>query len=542
MENAKSKNLDGFVVRRRPAINDRRLGLDNLQVPKEYLMNPELKNGSGNSQPNLAKITDDMSQIQPIPMAGKAKRNSGKHDFDLTLDAPGATRKKRFALHRPTKKAVKRTAIVLLVLAIIGIGYFGWKFFVNSGRVFNGNPLAFFTGNKELKKDQYGRTNILLFGTSEDDAEHEGADLTDSIMIASLDQEKKNAFMVSVPRDLWVKYGQACNSGYEGKINEVYMCNADESEEAGQAALRTKVGEVFGLDLQYSVHVNYTVLKEAVDAVGGITVKIDSPDPRGILDRNFDWKCGYKCYYVKHKNGPAALDGEHALALARARNAAGGYGLTEGNFDREKYQQRILVALKEKATSAGTLANPVSVSNLLDSLGNNVRTNIAADEVNSLVVVAREVDASTITQLSLNDEEEPLVTTGNVSGASVVRPVAGLYNYSELQQYIRAHVSGDKAALEGATITVLNGSGVPGAAQKKADELMAQGLAVDETSNAPAGTYGSVQLYDLSKGTKPATKEKLEKILGVSVTTQVLPSSVTSDSDFVIIIGSNGAN
>lgn len=77
-----------------------------------------------------------------------------------------------------------------------------------------------------------------------------------------------------------------------------------------------------GLDVQYYAHINYTVVREAVDAVGGVDVKIESSDPRGILDRNFDWKCNCECYYVNYKNGEVAhMDGEHALAFMRTQRA-----------------------------------------------------------------------------------------------------------------------------------------------------------------------------------------------------------------------------
>jgi anionic cell wall polymer biosynthesis LytR-Cps2A-Psr (LCP) family protein len=360
-----------------------------------------------------------------------------------------------------------------------------------------------------------------------------------------------------VPRDLWVDYGQACTSGYQGKINVTYICNANtdskgkpQNEAAGQTAFRTQVGNIFGIDLQYSVHINYTVLQKAVDAVGGITVNIDSPDPRGILDRNFDWNCPggrpQSCYNVKYPNGPANLDGLHALYLARARGddpQGRTYGLGNANFDREKYQQKILIALKEKATSAGTLANPVAVTNILDALGGNVRTNIDSEEVKSFIALLKDTDASKMKTLTLVDKTKPLVTTGTAGGQSIVRPVAGLFDYSAIQTYVRANISGDQTATEAATVAVLNGSGVVGGAQKRADTLKTQGIVVDSVANAPAGAYPNpVTLYDMTGGKKPATKDKLEKILGVKTTTSALPSTVTSKADFVIILGTNGAN
>src|SRR5690606_34361933 len=127
----------------------------------------------------------------------------------------------------------------------------------------------------------------------------------------------------------------------------------------------------------------------------------------------------------KWPNGPARLNGDQALALARARNAAGGYGLGGGNFDREQYQQKIILALKDKAASAGTLANPVAVSGILDALGDNVRTNFTAGEVKTLINLAGEIPTASIKRVSLVEPGKAVLTTGNVSGQSVVKPAAG---------------------------------------------------------------------------------------------------------------------
>ena len=444
------------------------------------------------------------------------------------------------------KKIIVSVLTILFLLALAIGGYMGWKALHATGQIFKGNVFKAVFSNQPLKTDSYGRSNILVFGTSEDDPGHPGGDLTDSIMIVSVDQKKHDAFLTSVPRDLWVKYGKTCTSGYEGKINEVYMCSKQNGgENAGSDALRKKVSEVFGVDLQYAVHVNYKVLKESVDALGGVDIKIESTDPRGILDRNFDWRCKYKCYLVKHPNGPVHLDGEHALYLAQARNDAGGYGLPRGNFDREANQRKILIAAKEKAASVGFLANPVKVTKLMDSLGNNVRTNFEAAEIKTLIDVAKNTPSSSIHSLSLIDQDPALLTTGSApTGASIVRPVDGIYTYTGLRSFMKAQLSGNGALLqEAALVDVLNGSDTPGIAQTKADALADEGIKIGKVSNAPDGTYGRVKLYDLSKGTKPATKKKLEQVLGVTTTTEPLPASISSTSSFVVIVGgSNSAS
>lgn len=477
------------------------------------------------------------------PIVRRSEIDASLSEID-TSPSPGLEDKPK----RSRRRIVKWVVIILLLAGIGFGGYFATKLLIASGKVFGGGSLFDLLGTgKELKTDEFGRTNVLVFGTSEDDPSHDDAapDLADSIMVISFDQEQKTAAMFSVPRDLYVKFGQACISGYEGKINEVYQCNSRDGsdEKAGAEGFMSVVSDNFGLDIQYYAHVNYTVLRETVDAVGGITVEIESDDPRGILDRNFDWKCRYNCHYVKWPNGPAQLDGEHALALARARNAAGGYGLSRGNFDREQYQQKILIALKDKAASAGTLANPVAVSQLIEALGNNVRTNFDAAEIKTLIGLANDIKNESIKRIDLVSDGQAVLTTGTAgSGMSIVRPKAGIYNFSEVRSYVRAQLSSDPANNETASIEVLNGTDTSGVAGQKAQELAALGVSVTSTGDAPtSSSYGALIWYDQSSGLKPKTKEKLTSVLGKPDSGATLPSGVQSDADFVIIVG-NGAN
>jgi LCP family protein required for cell wall assembly len=459
----------------------------------------------------------------------------------------GGKKLKNRKLKKPWSKLKKRIVWVLIAIAImlLGLGgYMGWNLLHNTGKVFSGNVFGIF-GNKPLKTDQYGRSNILLFGTTEDDPGHPGASLTDSIMFLSVDQKKHDAFIISVPRDLWVKI-PGCTQFGEEKINAVYECfsggmASGGNEMAGQQAIRSKVAETFGVDLQYSVHVNDTVLTGVVDAVGGIDIKIESPDPRGILDRNFDWRCEYKCNLVKWPNGVAHLDGQHANFLAQARNDAEGYGLSRGNFDREANQRKILLATKDKAASVGFLANPVAVTNLLNSLGNNVRTNIDTAEIATFLDIMKNTDSKNINSVSIVDQTPAILTTGaGPNGASIVKPVKGLYDYSDLISLVKAYSSGNGQLLsEKAPVDVLNATGTTGLAQKQADALAAEGITVGTISSTAAGDYGKVKLYDLSKADKPApaTRQKLEQLLGVTVTADPLPASIKSTSQFVVVVG-----
>jgi len=544
-------STDGFVVRRRTANNRSggrvRPDVSQPVVPSQYLIDPSKQAHNTSNRDQLLTrngAVGGRAVTAASDMALPKPQQKVAIDLDLndTDDKPRNKRKRGLRKRPPIKKIIKWAAIAILVIGVGVGGYFGYKILSTSGKIFKGNPIAaLFSQAKPLKTDGNGQSNIVLFGTSEDDPGHPGGDLTDSIMLLSVNQTRKDAFLVSIPRDLHVQYDNGCSAGYQGKINVIYSCVKDKNgEDAGAAALRKKVGEVFGLDVQYSVHVNYTVLREAVDAVGGITINIQSDDPRGILDRNFDWDCPKgpnTCYNVKYPNGPATLNGTQALFLARARGddpLGRTYGLSRSNPDRQDNQRKIFIALKDKAASAGVLTNPVAVSKLLDTLGNNLRTNFDADEVKTLMGLGKDISDKNVVSWSLEDPAHELATA---SCGGDICPNAGTYNYGAIQAEAAALSKGDTSVLENAKVDVYNASGVSGLAQSKATDLTSKGITIGMVSTAPTslGTK-PLLLYDLSGGKKPGTLKKLESALGVKVTSGA-PAGISSTADFVVVIG-----
>lgn len=442
------------------------------------------------------------------------------------------------------QKIIKRSIIALVILLVAAGVYYAARIMMASKPIFKGDLFGL-VQQVPLQKDENGRTNILIFGTSEDDegGNHPGAYLTDSIMMLSVDQEKKDAYMVGIPRDLWVKYGDACFSGMEGKINALYQCFSDDGKDdtAGSQALMDKISQVTGMKVQYFAHVNYGVVREAVNAVGGVDITIPDYDPSspGIYDPNFDWKCNNKCKMVFYKDGENVhMDGEHALAFARARNAAGGYGLPNGNFDREKDQQLVLVALREKALSAGTLVNLGAVTSLVEAMGNNLRTNFQTSEIRTLMSLAADIKQDAIHSISLNKEGELAVTTGSsADGQSIVQAVSGVYDYSSIIKYINKQINAEPFMLEDASVAVLNGSGVVGQGRLVADKLADMGFTIGDVANAPTGTYAAREIYARDETSYPGTRQKLQSLYSSPVQVGIDKFDVSSDVDFVVVVG-----
>lgn len=560
MKPRRQSSIDGFVPRR-PTQQPVRQSPERTRRPVSTTGDVGLRRPTARAaaptSPTLHR------SAQGLDRSEEGMRHSGqslsRNDIDESLNAINEPVEKKISKRRQrrlrkTKKPMTRkrriikwTIITVLILGLLFGGWFAYKILSNGGSVFKGGLLGLIQ-TQPLKQDSNGRSNILVLGTSDDDPNHPGGDLTDSMMVVSIDQNSKTAAMFSIPRDLYVEYGMACPSGYQGKINAYFSCaNPGTGAEAEQDRLkktRDFIGNIFDMDIQYSVNVNNTVIVEAVDAVGGVDVDIkgNGPVPYGveagsILDRNFDWRCNYQCNYVKYSPGVHHLDGKHALYLSMARgHSAPTYGLVDSNFDREKNQQKIMVALKDKAVSTGTLTNIGKVTALMDALGNNLRTTFETSEIRTLAKLGTEVDTSNIVSISLFGEEDAVVTTGNYGGASVVMPSAGIFNYAEIQKFIAKKLSTNPVVREGANIVVANGSGVAGVAQTEADKLDALGYSISGIVNAPEGTYAPVTIYKISEGMN-LTKEKLSSRLGVEITTAAPPMIVAPGTDFLVIFG-----
>ena len=536
-------NIDGFIPRRPKG------QIDVLGDIKKSKIQPD----SLNYKP-INTSTEKRSRIIGQPTKGLSLDRSDINDSLNSIDNTKPVKKLSSKQRRRMAKDAKRPRslarriikwiIIFIVLAVIAIGgYYFYKVAHVGNSVFNGNILEIFN-TQPLKQDSNGRSNFLLLGTSEDDPGHEGATLTDSILVVSVDQTNKNMYMFSVPRDMLVEYGEACNAGYSGKINEYFNCvnsgTTKEDEQDRLAKTQKFIGSIFGIDIQYGVHVNYTVMRDVVNALGGsITVKIESSDSRGQMDGNFDWKCGANYWtrikncppnghYIDYANGEVTLDAEHALYLAQARgDTEVSYGFPLSNFDREKNQRKILVAIRDKALSTGSLTNLGTITKLIDALGDNLRTNIQTSEIRTIMQVASDIKSSDIFSLDLFGD-------GVMSGDG--NPTAGDFQYDDIQTYLNKKLSSNPVVRESAPIVVLNGTNQTGYGQTKANELIEAGYNVALIDNAPDGTYNGVEIYQIGTDNSETAKA-LAKLYNVTIQTTKPPIYVNGDVRFVVIFG-----
>lgn len=436
------------------------------------------------------------------------------------------------------------TVIIGIILTILLIGGFLFlKGYINVNKVLQGGgdaaALDTNVDPSKLKGEGDGRVNILLLGRGGEG--HDGADLTDTIIIASIDPVAKEAALVSVPRDLYVpvpgsgsmkinaafatgKNAALAKTSRQKQTNEVKK----QAEDAGYELLEKTIEQNLGVSINYRGIIDFNGFQQAVDAVGGIEINA----PNAVVEQ---MRINGKNYKLNVQPGQQHMDGFKALAYSRSRHTS-----ARGDFDRAERQRIIILALKSKILSAGTFSNPAKISSLLDTLGDRVSTDFSISDLNRLYSLGKEIDQSKISSIGLADPPNNYVTTDTVAGQSVVVPRAGMRDFSEIKTYLRSVLRDSFIRNENASIMVLNGTETAGLATKKADELKSYGYNVTGASNAPTREYAKTTIVDMRNGQKKYTKNYLEKRFGITAIGSLPDQTIQpGTADFVIILGSD---
>ncbi len=195
---------------------------------------------------------------------------------------------------------------------------------------------------EELKSTS-DRTNILLLGVGGGD--HEGADLTDTMMVVSLDQDQKSAAFISIPRDIW-------SDTLKDKVNSAYHYGEEKKEGGGLLLAKVIAEDVVGVPIHYSLLLDFSGFKEIIDLLGGINVNVSSAftdNDYPIAGKEKDTCPGdptNRCVYetIHFDAGMQHMDGERALKYVRSRHAEGAEG---SDFARSRRQQDVLIAIKD---------------------------------------------------------------------------------------------------------------------------------------------------------------------------------------------------
>ena len=251
------------------------------------------------------------------------------------------------------------------------------------------------------------RVTILLVGI--DFAPGRTTNLTDTMLVATLDPGSGEGAMISIPRDL---YGVPLGDGrvYNAKLNSL-MSRATTDRTTyplgGPATLKAAIGELLGTRIHYFAAIDIEGLRDVIDTLGGVDVSVE----RTINDPRYqDTLTGQRGLYIEA--GEQHLNGYTALGYVRSRMSAG-----ENDFTRAERQQQLLAAIAEQLTAGNLL---VTLPGLLDAVRDNVATDIPSARISALAGEVQEADLGGLERHVLTPDEGYVTVDANSAAGYVL--------------------------------------------------------------------------------------------------------------------------
>jgi LCP family protein required for cell wall assembly len=324
------------------------------------------------------------------------------------------------------RKKLKKILAFAGVLLLIAGGLFYYRASAILGKISTGSGGllgGLLKSENDVKGVPEGRTNVLVLGERGNNMP--GGDLlTDTIMVISIKPGENKAAMISVPRDLYVDIpGHGTR-----KINEANPLGEQAGKDKGMETAKQVVENVTGLPIHYVVLGNFEALREIVNTLGGITVHLDKPfsETSQFVEGN---ECGGA---FSLPAGDSKLSGDKALCYSRAR-----YGTND--FDRARRQQDVILAIKDKALSIGTLADFSKASDLAGTIGNNIRTTMEPWEMQKLFGIYQKMQNPIVIHKVFDDSPDGLLYSTMIEAgngrAYILLPKGG--NFDKIKEACR---------------------------------------------------------------------------------------------------------
>jgi LCP family protein required for cell wall assembly len=298
------------------------------------------------------------------------------------------------------KKTKKSIFYIVLAVLVIVLGRILFSMIAYLPFLFQ----LLFNHNIDLKHTD-DKVNILLMGIG--GGNHDGPNLTDTIIFSSIDTKTNKISMISIPRDLWVP-------DIKSKINAAYADGEAKKKGSGLVLSEAVVGKITGQEIDYGVVVDFDGFVKAVDLIGGLDVNVDRTfdDYEYPVEGKEDDTCGlsssdiqqfiatdsaevdiqqeFPCRYthVHFDKGLNHMDGKTALEFVRSRHALGPEG---SDFARSARQEKVIKAFKDKIFSLQILTDPGKLINLYSIVKQSISTDIKDTEFDDFIRLIEKV-------------------------------------------------------------------------------------------------------------------------------------------------------
>lgn len=403
------------------------------------------------------------------------------------------------------------------------------------------------SGEKPVIGEEKDRVNVLFLGVG--GAGHDGAQLTDTMIFGSFRPSTKELGLISIPRDLNVFIPGA---GYR-KINAVNALAEQAKPGSGRDASARAVSEILGQPVPYTVKIDFGGFADVLDAMGGVDVYVD----RSFTDTTYPVDDTFgSVKTISFEKGWMHMDGKTALEYSRSRHGNNGEG---SDFSRAARQQKILLALKDRALSMDVILNPGKLSRILSIIQKNVQTNMTPFEMIKFAKFVPDISSERIA-LHVLDTVSGLLYETNINGAYVILPyeedwsdlhalALNIFARNSPGAKVPVAVGSPGQSQNTLTVEIQNGTLKTGLAGDTAELLQSSGFTVALVTNADNREQPTTTVYDFTNGAKDDELKALKDYLRAQVimtkkgsleSHAVIADSVIADKDLAAIKKSSG--
>ena len=300
---------------------------------------------------------------------------------------------------------------LILALASSGVVYVAAKLGQLDTQEIPKEDIVINEGVEQLASLGEGYLNVALFGVDSREGDLEKNTRTDCIIVASLNKETKEIKMASVYRDTLLDLSegtlQKCNAAYSfgGPKQAINMLNMN-----------------LDLDIQNYVTVDFGVVAEVVDLLGGLDIEIkeEEVEPLNKFVYETGQVAGKEAHFVGG-SGIQHLDGVQATTYARIRSTAG------GDFTRTERQRLVIEKIVEKMMKSDL----ATINKIIDEVFPTISTNFTMTEILSYAKYFNQYKLGENTGFPIDK------ATDTISGlGSIVIPVSLEDNVKKLHEFL----------------------------------------------------------------------------------------------------------
>ncbi len=447
-----------------------------------------------------------------------------------------STRRRRSSYNLAPRWLSTRRVIALVAATVVLVaGVFGVRTILGLAHITRQNPLGVIgdliggKGGSAINKATVDlhRINFAVYGYG--GPGHDGAFLTDSIMIISVQPKLSGppaVAEISVPRDWFVPIELGPGKTTSQRINQAYADGmAGEGSvpagdpTAGASVANATMAHLLGIHIDHWVGVDFQAFKSSVDAVGGVDVVVpdsftDYQYPAGECSSGPHENCRFTT--VHFNAGPQHMNGTQALEFSRSRHSTDNNEGTD--FARSRRQQLVVAALKQKVVSLGGLGN---LPDLLNSLGDNIVTDLHVNDLEALYSLLKDVDTKSILHVSFDDTNF-LYECGYPANCGAAYIYAHDRTYREIAHYVQ-NIFVDPAVLaQRAPVTIEDASGRGLNASARWTQLF-KFLSLPVSDGGVVRRSVTTRVIDESGGKDAAAAAWYARFFGVTVTTPPTP-------------------